>query len=353
MPFLDRTLEIKSIIENQLQKKSYENSTISTTTNSNTNSTTFNKKKQNNSSEFNTKAQQISKELQETADLLQKLTKLIKQRSPFDDNSELIKSLTLKVKDKLTTEDYSLRQLSQLINNPSHSSHSSSHSLNDKQQSQLQQHSSTIINGLNSKLMYTTEQFQSLLKLRTNQMKNDKKRRNLYTFDTTVRSISNITVNGNNNIAASPNKVINNNNNINMAVGSDNHKEEEEALIKNDQLDYNNNSNNSNLQLQEQLPIMSTNNNMLINRTDDILSIENEITKLSGMFNQLAILIKQQGELTQRIDHNLNIAADNIEKGNNELWKLWDSRKGNTGLILKMFGVLIIFIIIVGLFVVR
>ena len=69
MPFLDRTSEIQSIIQNQQQKKQYEQSG---------NGKKNSKKTQDkdvNSAQFNDKARQVSKELQETADLLQKLTK--------------------------------------------------------------------------------------------------------------------------------------------------------------------------------------------------------------------------------------------------------------------------------------
>jgi len=70
MPFLDRTIEIQSIIQNQQQKKQYEQVEEKK-------KNTTAKKNGHNSvvAEFNAKAKQASKELQETADLLQKLTK--------------------------------------------------------------------------------------------------------------------------------------------------------------------------------------------------------------------------------------------------------------------------------------
>ncbi len=68
MPFLDRTSEIQSIIQNQQQKKQYEQSeTVKKTKKKSDKDVTV--------AEFNGKARQVSKELQETADLLQKLTK--------------------------------------------------------------------------------------------------------------------------------------------------------------------------------------------------------------------------------------------------------------------------------------
>lgn len=70
MPYLDRTNEILSIIQNQQQKKQYEAS------HAEQKKKDIKKKQTPNAIlEFNEKAKQISKELQDTADLLQKLTK--------------------------------------------------------------------------------------------------------------------------------------------------------------------------------------------------------------------------------------------------------------------------------------
>ena len=253
---------------------------------------------------------------------------MVKKKTPFDDNSELIKSLTLKVKEQLSNQDYSLRSLQEIVDKKQEK---------EKKSNQQTQHSTQIITGLNSKLLYATEQFQNVLKTRTTQMKTDKKRRNMYTFESGVKSISSLTV------AASPNNHSQSGNNM-MAAGSS-----DEPSIQNEKIDE---LISEGSQLQ-QANASSINRNILASRTDDILSIEREVEKLGGMFNHLAMMIKSHGELTQRIDQNLTTAAHDLEQGKEELWNVWENTRGNTGLILKVFGVLVIFIIIVGLLVVR
>ncbi|KAG2373839.1 hypothetical protein C9374_011724 [Naegleria lovaniensis] len=324
MPYLDRTNEILSIIQNQQQKKQYEASHAEQKKKDA-------KKKQTPNAvlEFNEKAKQISRELQDTADLLQKLTKLVRQKTPFDDNSETIKILTMKVKEQLSNQDFALRSLQEMI---------------DKQQekkNQQTQHSSHILTGLNSKLMYATEQFQNVLKTRTTQMKSDKKRRNMYTFEANVKSLSSLSANVDRQ-AASPNsrtQVEASGGAVGAQDASLSTGQIEDLMTEGSQL--------------QQLNQPSINRNALRSRTDDILAIESEISKLGEMFNHLAVMIKHHGELTQRIDQNINLAADNLEKGNAELWKVWENTRGNTGLILKIFAVLVVFIIIVGLVVVK
>lgn len=256
--------------------------------------------------------------------------KVVRQKTPFDDNSETIKILTMKVKDQLSNQDFALRSLQEMI---------------DKQQekkNQQMQHSSHIVTGLNSKLMYATEQFQNVLKTRTTQMKSDKKRRNMYTFEANVKSLSSLSANVDRQ-AASPNS----RSQVEASGGAAGAQDDaslstgliEDLMTEGSQL--------------QQLNHPSINRNALRSRTDDILAIESEISKLGEMFNHLAVMIKHHGELTQRIDQNINLAADNLEKGNEELWKVWENTRGNTGLILKIFAVLVVFIIIVGLIVVK
>ena len=248
---------------------------------------------------------------------------MVKQKTPFDDNSEMIKNLTIKVKEKISNQDFSLRALQEIITKQE-----------EQKKNQQTQHSSHILTGLNSKLMYATDQFQSILKTRTTQMKSDKKRRNMYTFDTNVKSLSTIAVNQ----AASPN-TRQSVENMSGAAGAQDEPslatgKIEEMVTEGAQLQLN------------QPPI---NRNALRNRSDDILAVEQEITNLMGMFNHLAVMVKHHGELTQRIDQNLTMAAEDIEKGNSELWKVWENTRSNTGIILKIFAVLVVFIIIVGL----
>jgi hypothetical protein len=77
---------------------------------------------------------------------------------------------------------------------------------------------------------------------------------------------------------------------------------------------------------------------------------ERSITELGVMFTKMSTLISQQGEVLERIEDDVEAAGMDIDAGHDELVKVYGMTKGNRGLILKVFGILIFLIIFMKLY---
>merc|ERR1719309_1083717 len=85
-------------------------------------------------------------------------------------------------------------------------------------------------------------------------------------------------------------------------------------------------------------------------RADTMQTIESTIVELGGIFSQLATMVKEQQEMVERIDSNVEDTALNVELGHNEILKYFQSVTSNRWLMVKIFGVLIFFFLIFVIF---
>ncbi|KAL7437407.1 hypothetical protein ACHAXM_005639 [Skeletonema potamos] len=77
---------------------------------------------------------------------------------------------------------------------------------------------------------------------------------------------------------------------------------------------------------------------------------EKSIAELGVMFTKMSTLISQQGEVLERIEDDVEAAGADIDAGHDELVKVYGMTKGNRGLILKVFGILIFLIVFMKLY---
>ncbi|KAL7467056.1 hypothetical protein ACHAXS_007326 [Conticribra weissflogii] len=77
---------------------------------------------------------------------------------------------------------------------------------------------------------------------------------------------------------------------------------------------------------------------------------EKSIAELGVMFTKMSTLISQQGEVLERIEDEVERAGGDIDAGHDEIVKLYGMTKGNRALILKVFGILIFFIVFMKLY---
>eukprot|EP01024_Parvocaulis_polyphysoides_P012704 TRINITY_DN1466_c1_g1_i2.p2 TRINITY_DN1466_c1_g1~~TRINITY_DN1466_c1_g1_i2.p2 ORF type:complete len:104 (-),score=14.59 TRINITY_DN1466_c1_g1_i2:116-427(-) len=101
------------------------------------------------------------------------------------------------------------------------------------------------------------------------------------------------------------------------------------------------------MQQQEQ---MEGQDNYLSSRGVALRQVESTITELGTIFNQLATMVQQQGELAVRIDENIEDAVANVEGAQTQLLRYLNSISSNRWLIIKVFLVLMIFAAIFVLF---
>jgi syntaxin 5 len=79
-------------------------------------------------------------------------------------------------------------------------------------------------------------------------------------------------------------------------------------------------------------------------RSTAIESIESTIAELGTIFTQLAHMVAEQRETVQRIDADTMDIASNVSGAQRELLKYYASISSNRWLMLKVFGVLIVFV---------
>lgn len=98
-------------------------------------------------------------------------------------------------------------------------------------------------------------------------------------------------------------------------------------------------------QQQQQMMLYDESDNYVQQRAETMQNIESTIVELGGIFQQLAHMVKEQDEMVERIDSNVQDAEMNIEAAHGEILKYFQTVSKNRWLMIKIFGVLIFFFI--------
>ena len=85
-------------------------------------------------------------------------------------------------------------------------------------------------------------------------------------------------------------------------------------------------------------------------RTQQARLAERTLADLGNMFTKMSTLISTQGEILVRIEDDVENAYNDINDGQNELVKVYGYTKGNRGLIIKIFCILLFFIVFMKLY---
>ncbi|PAA49339.1 hypothetical protein BOX15_Mlig015562g1, partial [Macrostomum lignano] len=85
-------------------------------------------------------------------------------------------------------------------------------------------------------------------------------------------------------------------------------------------------------------------------RDDAMRSIEQTMVDLGSVFQQLATIVKEQDELVHRIGASVDDTALNVDVAHAELLKFFKSLTSNRSLMLKVFGLLVIFFVLFVVF---
>ena len=86
------------------------------------------------------------------------------------------------------------------------------------------------------------------------------------------------------------------------------------------------------------------------NRLNEAQSIEKTMTEINGMVNRLSQTIYEHSIIIQHIGTNTDDALNNVEKGTKEVKEILDNVKGNRGLLLRIFFIIIVTSVIYILF---
>lgn len=98
-------------------------------------------------------------------------------------------------------------------------------------------------------------------------------------------------------------------------------------------------------QRQHQLMLYDESDQYVQQRAETMQNVESTIVELGGIFQQLAHMVKEQDEMVERIDSNVQDAEMNIEAAHGEIMKYFQTVSKNRWLMIKVFGVLIFFFI--------
>eukprot|EP00588_Corethron_pennatum_P016054 CAMPEP_0194302818 /NCGR_PEP_ID=MMETSP0171-20130528/681_1 /TAXON_ID=218684 /ORGANISM="Corethron pennatum, Strain L29A3" /LENGTH=387 /DNA_ID=CAMNT_0039053451 /DNA_START=44 /DNA_END=1207 /DNA_ORIENTATION=+ len=96
---------------------------------------------------------------------------------------------------------------------------------------------------------------------------------------------------------------------------------------------------------QDQMMQLIRNQDYLQERADAMQTVESHIVELGGIFNKLAVMVNEQREMVDRIDENVDDANENINSSLSVLTNTLNSLRSNKMLGVKVFSILIIFII--------
>lgn len=77
-------------------------------------------------------------------------------------------------------------------------------------------------------------------------------------------------------------------------------------------------------------------------RLNEVQSIEKTMQEISGMMNRLSQMTYHHALMIDNISKNTDLAYDNVEKGANEIKKMYDDVKSNRKLLIKIFLIIIV-----------
>jgi len=80
-------------------------------------------------------------------------------------------------------------------------------------------------------------------------------------------------------------------------------------------------------------------------RAEALKKVQAMIGDMGLMFQKMGVMVQQQEEMVMRVDQNLDDTSENITKGQQQLLQYFNSVSNNRTLILKVFAILIAFII--------
>ena len=90
----------------------------------------------------------------------------------------------------------------------------------------------------------------------------------------------------------------------------------------------------------------------LASRVEALAQVESTVVELGGIFQQLAHMVAEQGEMAQRIDENVEDTLANVEAGQTQLLKYLNAISSNRWLALKVMGILLLFLLFFIVFIV-
>mmetsp|Transcript_32810 Transcript_32810/g.71979 ORF Transcript_32810/g.71979 Transcript_32810/m.71979 type:complete len:502 (-) Transcript_32810:2904-4409(-) len=97
---------------------------------------------------------------------------------------------------------------------------------------------------------------------------------------------------------------------------------------------------------QEQMMQLIPDQSYLRERADVMETVESHMLELGNIFNKLAVMVNEHRDMVQRVEDNVDDAHDNINLSLTQLTDTLENLRTNRALALKVFAVVVIFIIL-------
>lgn len=250
----------------------------------------------------------IFKDLAMTFNKLEKLNELARKRTIFDsdESSVQLNELVYIIKQDV----YSLnQQIEELRKNQPDKAR-------DSNKNTVDSYSKNVVLNLQEQLATMSNDFKSTLELRTQNMQQQKLRREQFTSSTPAvsgqKSSSTLIDFGDDPGLSSAN------------TSQSDQRIQEQRLLQFD---------DATAQYVEE-------------RANTMQTIESTIVELGGIFNQLATMVHQQDEMIVRIDANISDTQMNVEAAHESLLRYLQTVSNNRWLMFKVFGVLFFFFLL-------
>ncbi|CAN0900806.1 SYP32 [Linum grandiflorum] len=283
-------------------------------------------------SEFSKRASKIGFGIHQTSQKLSKLAKLAKRTSVFDDPTMEIQELTALIKQDITALNSAVVDLQLLCNSQNESGNISTDTTT---------HSTTVVDNLKNRLMSATKEFKEVLTMRTENLKVHENRRQLFSATSSKDAVnpfvrqrplaSRSTANAS---TAPPPPWANGSTTSSQLFPGRKSDVESQPLLQQQQ--------------QQMVPIQDS---YMQSRAEALHNVESTIHELGNIFTQLATMVSQQGELAIRIDENMDDTLSNVEGAQGQLVRYLNSISSNRWLMIKIFFVLVVFLMIFLFFV--
>ncbi|XP_011863863.1 PREDICTED: syntaxin-5 [Vollenhovia emeryi] len=258
-------------------------------------------------------AKNIGKNIASTYAKLEKLALLAKKKSIFNDRQLEIEELTNIIKTDLKSLNLQIGKLQEL-------GKSQRESFGSSQSHHIASHSSSIVMALQSKLANMSNHFKSVLEVRSENMREEQTRRQQFTQGSLSTMLPPSVVSGRQGSLLLQEEI---SSSSSVAIDL------EPAM---------------NQQLQQ--IIQDDTDAYMQSRAETMQNIESTIVELGGIFQQLAHMVKEQEEMVERIDSNIEDTELNVEAAHTEILKYFQAVTSNRWLMIKIFAVLIFFFIV-------
>jgi len=243
-------------------------------------------------SELNVWSAEIGSEIHQASVKVQELRKMARKKGIFEDKTSEIQELTFGVKQDIQGLNQKIEALERKVKGTGPNRN-------------YQAHSSNMVETLKTRLMEVTKDFKDALEDRTRAMEQQDKRRNIYGAGQGAAA----------NPFAQRGRPAPSGNAEDLEGGGGGGGAQAQAM------------------------------SYQTSRVDAVQSVQRTIGELAQMFQKMAVMVTAQEEMIQRIDHDVDDTLSNVNSAQDDLLKYFHHISSNRGLIIKVFLILIFFVV--------